>query len=198
MEKTSLKSIYEKIKNVKHIEYFILILAIAIVLSMVGNIFTSSKDKASIKVQDVEPSKLSQEQCIDYNKEERLKDLLSAIKGAGAVEVMIAYKSSKEIVPAMNSTESSTQTEESDNNGGKRITKQLDINSQPVSMSTSQGSQALITKEIEPEIQGVIVVAEGAEDIKVRLELQNAVQTLLGINANQVEVFPMETKRTKE
>jgi len=56
MEKTSLKSIYEKIKNVKHIEYFILILAIAIVLSMVGNIFTSTKTRLVLRFKMLNPA----------------------------------------------------------------------------------------------------------------------------------------------
>ena len=49
---------------------------------------------------------------------------------------------------------------------------QTDINSQPVSMNTSDGTQPLITTEVQPEVLGVIVIAEGAEDIHVRLELQ--------------------------
>ncbi len=39
---------------------------------------------------------------------------------------------------------------------------------------------------------GVIVVAEGADDLKVRMALQQAVQAFLGIDAAQIEVLDME------
>ena len=40
-------------------------------------------------------------------------------------------------------------------------------------------------------IKGAIIVAQGAKDIAVRLELLKAAQTLLGIPASKVEVFEM-------
>ena len=124
--------------------------------------------------------------------ENRLKQILSSIKGAGRVDVMITYKTGKELIPAMNTVESVIETEEKDSSGGIRKVSQTDINSQPVSMNTSDGTQPLITREIHPEVLGVIVIAEGAEDIHVRMELQKAVQTVLGVSANQVEIFVME------
>ena len=39
---------------------------------------------------------------------------------------------------------------------------------------------------------GVLVVAEGAGNLKVNMELQRAVQALLGIEAEQIEILTME------
>ena len=39
---------------------------------------------------------------------------------------------------------------------------------------------------------GAVVVAEGAEDVGVRLQLIRAAQTLLGLEADAVDVFVME------
>ncbi|MBQ7520630.1 MAG: hypothetical protein IJU12_09935 [Clostridia bacterium] len=39
---------------------------------------------------------------------------------------------------------------------------------------------------------GAVIVAQGAGDLNVRLNLLRAAETLLGLNASQVEVFPME------
>ena len=47
----------------------------------------------------------------------------------------------------------------------------------------------LIVKEILPDVKGVIVIAEGADDIKVRLNLVNAVCTALAVDADKVEIF---------
>ncbi len=39
---------------------------------------------------------------------------------------------------------------------------------------------------------GAVIVARGAGDVAVRLNLMRAAETLLGLGPNQVEVFPME------
>ena len=41
-------------------------------------------------------------------------------------------------------------------------------------------------------MRGVIVIAEGAADVSVRVKLSNAVMTVLGISADRIEVFEMK------
>ncbi|MGI6527157.1 MAG: hypothetical protein ACOX25_07230 [Caldicoprobacterales bacterium] len=195
MEKgLSLKEFFKRLKKIKNIEYFILVLAIAIVIGLFSNWFQSvNRGQETSLVQNQENSPPTGSDDKDTQDQEyRLKKILSSMKGAGRVEVMISYKTGKELIPAMNTVESNTETEEKDSNGGIRKVRQVDTNSQPVSMTTSEGSQPLITREIQPEVLGVVVIAEGAEDIRVRMELQQAVQTVLGVHANQVDVFVME------
>jgi stage III sporulation protein AG len=43
-----------------------------------------------------------------------------------------------------------------------------------------------------PDIKGVVVVAEGANNIKLRLELLRATTTALSIDENKVEIFKMK------
>ncbi len=42
------------------------------------------------------------------------------------------------------------------------------------------------------EITGVLIVCEGAEDISVRIRVQNAAKTLLNIENGKISVVPME------
>lgn len=44
------------------------------------------------------------------------------------------------------------------------------------------------------EVEGVIVIAEGAEDILIRGSIQSAVQTLLGVDQEKVGVYRMNEK----
>ena len=44
----------------------------------------------------------------------------------------------------------------------------------------------------EPKIKGVIIVAEGAQDVAVRLNLIRAAQTVLDIKSDTIEVFVMK------
>lgn len=200
MEKgLSLKDFFKRLKKIKNIEYFILVLAIAIVIGLFSNWFqpvNHGQEAAAVQDQANNPPAVSDDENIQ-DQEYRLKQILSSMKGAGRVEVMITYKTGKELIPAMNTVESNTETEEKDSNGGIRRVSQVDTNSQPVSMTTSEGSQPLITREVRPEVLGVIIIAEGAGDIQVRMELQKAVQTVLGVRANQVDIFVMEDNEAR-
>ena len=191
----SFKDLISKFKEIKNVEWIIVILVISIIIS----IYASTLNKPSSANQDdIQADNEGQLHWVEKNDatgnqdEQRLKEILSAIKGAGRVEVMITYNSGKEIIPAMNTVESTTVTEEEDNSGGTRRINQTDKNFQPSTFNDSEGSKPIILKEVEPEIKGVIIISEGAEDIRVKMELMKAVQVALGVNPNQVEVFPME------
>ena len=44
----------------------------------------------------------------------------------------------------------------------------------------------------EKEITGVVIVAEGAKDLRVALALEQAAKTLLNVELNQIQVLEME------
>lgn len=44
-------------------------------------------------------------------------------------------------------------------------------------------------REIKPQVRGVIVVAEGAEDIEVKMRLYDAVKTVLQVSGDRVQVY---------
>lgn len=52
--------------------------------------------------------------------------------------------------------------------------------------------QTMITRGGDDEIVGVIVIAEGAEDIGVRLRLLSAVTTAMGVDKQIVNVYTMK------
>lgn len=122
--------------------------------------------------------------------EKKLEEVLSSIKGAGEVKVMITYASSDETITAMNSQkQTSTTTEETEN--GTRTSQTIVENSTPMTVGSGGNESAFVLKNNEPEIKGVIVVAQGAQNLSVRLELEKAVETVLQIKPSQVEIFTM-------
>ena len=170
----SFKDLISKFKEIKNVEWIVVILVISIIIS----IYASTLNKPSSANQDdIQADNEGQLHWVEKNDatgnqdEQRLKEILSAIKGAGRVEVMITYNSGKEIIPAMNTVESTTVTEEEDNSGGTRRINQTDKNFQPSTFNDSEGSKPIILKEVEPEIKGVIIISEGAEDIRVKWSL---------------------------
>lgn len=128
----------------------------------------------------------------DYvrNLENELSSILGKIQGAGRVSVMITLESGKEIVPAKDESISDKVTNEKDKSGGTRVTDEKTTDDEVV-FTTAQGgnSKPLIIKEINPEVKGVIVVAEGAKDSKIKLRISQAVQTVLDIPAYRVTVY---------
>jgi len=63
-----------------------------------------------------------------------------------------------------------------------------------ITYETGDYSREVSNQEYSPNIKGVIIVAEGADDIAVKLNLIRATQTVLAIKANTIEVFVMKNK----
>lgn len=104
--------------------------------------------------------------------EKRLEQAICEMEGVKSARVVINYESSGEKIPA---TSTDTTYGETDSRQKTEIT-------------TISGS-ALILKERLPEVRGVIVVADGAQDIGVRTNIISAVTTLLGVTADKVEIL---------
>ena len=52
--------------------------------------------------------------------------------------------------------------------------------------------RSMITYSQSGEVEGVIVIAEGTEDITTRMTLQDAVKTVLNIDLEKVAIFEMK------
>lgn len=115
--------------------------------------------------------------------EQKLSAILSGIKGAGKVEVMICYDGGAELVVAYD--ESTVTDSKTDNSGGNEYTVTTTTQEKTPVMS---GGELVVLKEKNPEIVGVLVVAEGADDIGVRLELLNAAATVLQVDKKIITV----------
>ena len=118
---------------------------------------------------------------IIMNLEKRLAGLLSQVEGAGAVEVMIYADSSSEMVPAYNDQLNSRSDEETG-----RISLE---SSERRELALSGDDKPVILRVEIPEIKGVVVVAEGADDFLVKQELNSAVCTLLGVPEHRVRIL---------
>lgn len=133
---------------------------------------------------DTAENKNSGSQAFDAQSEEDdLVRVLSSIRGAGDVQVMITYESEPVLEPAYESSYSTSNTQED-----SRTTSNETETKRP---SSSQ-SDGLVLTQKRPEVRGVVVIAQGASDIQVKMELAQAVQTALGVSASKVDVFEMK------
>lgn len=120
-----------------------------------------------------------------------LTNILRKIDGVGEVDVMINFESGEEKVAAYDSTNQTTKTEETDTNGGKRVSDQQNDITKVVMSSESGGNSPVILKTYKPKVIGVVIAAEGAESSKVRYDIEKAVSSLYGISVEKVNVYPM-------
>lgn len=164
------------------------ILVIIIILAIIFIYFTTYASPSSSNEAEETSVEVSQVSSDTTDTEARLSQVLSSIKGAGEVEVMITYESGTELVPAMNTqTDSTSQSE-----GEGTTTNTQSTKSEMVTVESNGDSKAMVVREDEPLVRGVVVIAQGAGEVSVRMELSQAVCTVLNIDQNKVEVFEMK------
>lgn len=126
--------------------------------------------------------------------EQRLTEALSQVAGVGRVKVMITLKSSPELVVEREENVSRSSTDESDTQGGSRVIRQVETGESVVYSSEGTASRPYVVKTLPPEIEGVLVVAEGAGTGTVNRTVTAIVQALFDVESHKVSVVRMETK----
>ena len=159
MEK--LKEFWEKLKSIRHFEiYLAVFIGVIICVVYFGLYF----DHGSDKKEDNSTEEIGT--AVEYvdNLENKLCNVLSKIDGVMEVDVMITLESgfSYEYVPE----------------------------SQKIEITLDDTDEKLnIVKEIYPKIKGVVVVAKGSEDFRVKMDILEAVVTLLQIDESAVTIL---------
>ncbi len=125
--------------------------------------------------------------------ERRLREMLSQMEGVGRVRVMITLKSSQELVVEKEQPYLRSSTNENDSQGGNRSVTQLETEENTVYRTNGGISEPYVIKTLPPQIEGVVVVAEGAGSGTVDRTIVELVQALFGVDAHKVKVVKMET-----
>ncbi len=115
--------------------------------------------------------------------EKELEMILEKINGAGKVEVMLTLESSYENVFAKGY---STKEDKGENDEKKEFQEEYII-----IKNGSSNEECLVVKVYEPAIKGVAVVAQGADDIKVKNAITQTVCALFNISSARVSVEKM-------
>ena len=136
----------------------------------------------------------SSEETYAAELERRLTDALADMEQVGRVRVMITLKSSSELVVERETPVSRSTTTETDAQGGSRSINTTDMEETVVYSTNGSNSEPYVIKTYVPEIEGVLVVAEGAGRGTVNRTVTEIVQALFGVEAHKVKVVKMETK----
>ncbi len=121
--------------------------------------------------------------------EQRLEQVLSHVDGVGEVEVMIVLKSTEEKVWRVDRDTSYSVTQETDQNGGSRKVESQEIGEDTILAGQTGQQEPILEKELKPEINGVIVSAQGGGSPQIQAEISAAVEALFGIPSHKIKVL---------
>ena len=171
------------------------------VLLMILAIPTEQKDQETMasKKNETETVMENGTAQTDYVREmeNRLKETLSAIEGAGRVEVMITLEDMGESVVEKDTVKESSDLQETDQEGGIRKDRKVQVSGETVYKEGGSEKTPFIGKEITPKIAGVLVVAQGGENTVVKQNISEAVMALFQIDVNRIKVVKMNIQEER-
>lgn len=156
----------------------------------------SGGNKSSISqntmIQEEEGESLQQKRYREQM-EEQLQRALTQVKGIGRTKVMITLKGSKEMVINKDTPFQEDTTKEKDSAGGER--EQVSSNQQEETvLVTDESGRSIpyVIKELEPEISGILVIAEGGDREIVIQEITDACEVLFSVPVHKIKVMKMK------
>ena len=111
--------------------------------------------------------------------EAKTAEVLKQVDGVGEVTVMITLKSGGQKIIEKDQSGSSQTTEEEDSEGGTRTVEE----------ESDGSSTPYVSKELSPEIEGVVVIADGGGNAVVAQNITEAVQALFGVEAHKIKIM---------
>lgn len=135
------------------------------ILLAVGILFVVGGSTLSAVKKPVQENAVAQ--TVAKSIDDELSQILSEIKGAGKVSVMIVK----------------------DNDGSKSYSYDTDgKQKKTVILNRQGGEEALVSEEVAPRIRGVLIVADGGGKGSVKEALIKSTQTVLGIAPHKIVV----------
>ncbi|BCN30397.1 stage III sporulation protein AG [Anaeromicropila herbilytica] len=178
----------------------LLLCGIFLIVLTIPDIFPKQSKKSSTSVdyksstQKLSATSVKSNDYIDLytsRLENELTTMLKKVNGIGQVEVMITAKSSKELVALKNEPYSQESVNETDGDGGSRISSNTSKENETVLVNQDGDSVPFIVKELEPQLEGVLVIAEGGDNPNVISEIIEAVEVLFDVPTHKIKVMKM-------
>lgn len=172
----------------------IILIAIAGVILLVANFSEWKNSSSKIKEKEEKTVQTGQNDAYVEALENKLVHILENVDGVGRAEVMITLKSSKESILNKDISEDA-QTEEERGGETQKINHSQKTQEETILSDSSGNSAPYVVKELEPEISGIVISCEGAENKVVAASVSEAAQVLFGISANHIKVLKMEVAK---
>lgn len=179
-----------KEKKLKRSDWLILVLTGILILIIALPTDTKEKKQAEEAKENISKENNTMEASKDEI-ERKLEDILEKIDGAGDVKVMITYQDSGTQVVEKDKNTSENSLEESDSTGGVRSTKEQQLQESTVYEEADAGNTPFVSKELLPKVEGILIVASGGDNQKVKQNISEAVLALFQVEAHRIIIVKM-------
>ena len=175
----------------KKIKWIVLIGMIGILLILLSEILPQNtktpQDAVSVSIDN---------ETFCRQTEEKIYNLVSSIQGVGKAQVWVTLESGAEYVYLQEEIRNTDTTKDYDSEGVKTPREKDNSEQKYILVNKNGEEQPLLQKQLEPTVQGVVIVCEGAGSAQVNEQVVNAVTCALGISSNRVYVAQL-TKPSK-
>lgn len=167
-----------------------------LILSLPSGSMSVKKDSTKIgtkketTVQTVQDTAAQAMKQYAGEQEKELERLLSKVEGIGEVDVMLTIASSEEKRTLQQEDHTSSMSRESDSTGGTRNQTQGSSKTEPVLVG-EDGKEPFVVQVQSPQVEGVLVVAQGAGSGVIDSEIIAAVEALFPIEPHKIKVMKM-------
>ena len=128
--------------------------------------------------------------------EEKLEEALKYVEGVGKVRVLITLKESEQKIVEKDGSETYSDTSEKDAAGGSRIVGESRIEKSTIYTMDDRGQNVpYVTMTIPPAVEGVVVIAQGAQKQSVQENIIGAIQVLFDIDVNKIKIVKMKNNQ---
>ncbi|MGP4072449.1 stage III sporulation protein AG [Piscibacillus sp. B03] len=186
--------------------YVILIGLIGLLFLIVSNIFSSNNSEPQ------EPAPISNEEEVFLDKSEErpssssddvaselrnqmqdeLATALNSIQGVSNVQVMLQLEASSLKVYEKNTITGRQRTSETDQNGGTREVEDETVENQTVILRKNNSEEPLLIQQKYPSVRGVLIIAEGVDNLQRKQSVVEAVSRLLDVSTHRISVLPKD------
>lgn len=119
-----------------------------------------------------------------------LTNILNEMSGVKNVQVVVTLGTSEKKIYEKNTTTHNQQTTEEDKQGGTRQVDDESIEEQVVIINKDGNETPVVVQTEPPEVKGILIVATGIENLKIKERVIEAVTRVLDVPRHKVSVQP--------
>ncbi len=168
---------------------FPICLLLGVIFLIVANTNIAKKGEGAKSDSSSTVNSRVQEQTYEEILESKLENAFSCMEGVGKVKVVVTVKNKGEITVEKDESYSRSTTTEEDSAGGRRNVEEEAGRSETV---MKDGKEPFVVKESVPEVQGVLILAQGADSSQVQEKLINSAAVLLNLSVSKIQVAPYQ------
>lgn len=157
-------------------DQLLILILVGLLLAVISVPVEDQKEPEEVQAVDAEAGTEQREADYESRMEQKLEELLGDVEGVGQVRVMLTFQGSGEKIV------------EKDRSSGSEESREETVYEEYGSSERAP----YVTSETNPKVDGVLVIAEGGGNSRIRQEILEAAQALFGVDAHKIKIMKME------